>query len=156
MSRLLRRRKSLLVFTILVAALQAPVADAAVTLRGTMATPVDQAGPRARIRGTLGEPVVGVANGGGTQVRSGLRRPVLDAHGPIWTLGAFPNPDLGEFIDLVLVADEPLAEGSVTVEIGGTPVTPQRLAGNGYAAWIENALAGPIATTTQRSEGNWT
>lgn len=147
------RRKSLLVFSILVAVLQAPVGDAATTLRGTLATPVDQAGPRARIRGTLGEAVVGTARGGGVEIRSGLRRPVVDTNGPLWTLGAFPNPYLEEFVDLVLVADELLAEGSVTVEIDGAAAVPVRLAGSAEAWFVDNALSGLVAKASLRACG---
>jgi hypothetical protein len=154
MSGRLRRLESLLVFTVLVAALQAPgAAIAATTLRGTLATPVDQVGPRARIRGTLGEAVVGTARGGGVEVRSGHRRPLVDTNGPIWTLGAFPNPYLEEFVDLVLVADEPLAEGSVTVEVDGAAAIPVRLAGTAEAWFVDNALSGSVAETSLRACG---
>jgi hypothetical protein len=153
MSGVLRRRESLIVFIILVATLHALAARAEVTLRGTTATPVDQVGARARVRGTLGEAVVGVARGGATEIRSGFSRPVLDTNGPAWTLGAFPNPYLEEFIDLVLVADEPLAEESISVEIDGASVAPERLAGAAYAWWVDNALSGPVATVLFRACG---
>lgn len=119
----------------------------AASVRGTIATPVVQEGIRAAIRGTLGESVVGIARGGSTLIRSGFHRPALDTSGPAWTLGAFPNPYLDEFIDLVLVANEPLRDGSLDVRVDGVAVIPIRWPGSAHAWWLDNALTGPVAVS---------
>lgn len=125
-----RARLVVLVLVLVLVASAAQPASADLTQpRQTFATPVRQSGGAISVLGTLGEPWIGVAEGGGVRVTTGIR----------------PRGDHGEVMSLTLIAPnggEEIGTGN-EVEIrwersgGGSAQIDLAWSSNGGASWEE-------------------